>query len=252
MAHSDRLAFALDAVYQAGRSTLALFGTGHAVERKADASPVTEADREAERILRDLIAARWPGEGIFGEEEGKSGNQDRRWVIDPIDGTKSFVSGVPLYATLLSFEEAGRATVGVAYFPALDLMLCAEKGQGALADGRAIAVSAKTTLADSVVCCGSVRSFESRGHLEGYLRIWREVLALRTWCDAYGHALVAMGRVEAMLDPVVEHYDVSSMRLIVEEAGGIFCGFDGGDSPNREAISVNRALHRDILERFRR
>lgn len=250
MAHSDRLAFALDTAYQAGRSTLALFGTGHAVERKADASPVTEADREAERIMRGLIAARWPGEGIFGEEEGKSGDQSRRWVIDPIDGTKSFVSGVPLYATLLSYEEEGRATVGVAYFPALEMILYAESGSGAFADGRLIRVSAKSSLGDSVVCTGSVKSFESRGLLEGYLSIGRQVLAMRTWCDAYGHALVAMGRVEAMLDPVVEHYDISAMRLIVEEAGGVFCGFDGGDSPEREAISVCTGLRATILERF--
>lgn len=251
MSRSARLDFAIRAAREAGKSTLSIFGSGHAVDRKADDSPVTEADREAERILRRLIGAAYPGEGIYGEEEGESGRQDRRWVLDPIDGTKSFISGVPLYATLVSFEEQGSATLGVAYFPALDLTLWSEVGAGAFADGNPIRVSDTDRLGDCVLCSGSVRTFEAQGRLEGYLSLARQCLAMRTWCDAYGHALVAMGRVAAMIDPRVEHYDISAVGVIVREAGGCFTAFDGTDHPSGEAISSNAAIHPAIIEAFR-
>lgn len=251
MANSDRLDFALEAAYEAGRSTLALFATGMTVDRKSDDSPVTAADRGAERILRERIAARFPEDGIYGEEEGESGSQDRRWVIDPIDGTKSFICGVPLYSTLLSFEEEGRATLGISYFPALDLMVYAESGGGAFANGRPIRVSSKDRLSDAVICSGSVKNLEARGALPGYLELGNRVLAVRTWCDAYGHALVAMGRVEAMIDPVVAHYDISAMNVIVREAGGRFTSFADTDYPEGEAISTNAGLHDAIMEHLR-
>lgn len=235
---------------EAGKSTLPVFGTGHAVDRKADDSPVTEADREAERILRRLIGSSYPGDGIYGEEEGQVGDQSRRWVLDPIDGTKSFVSGVPLYSTLVSFEEDGRATLGVAYFPVLDLILWGERGAGAFANGQPIRVSETGRLSDAVLCSGSVRTFEMQGRLSGYLTLGRECLAMRTWCDAYGHALVAMGHVAAMIDPRVEHYDISAVGVIVEEAGGMFTSFAGEANPLGEAISTNRALHREVLGAF--
>jgi len=211
---------------------------------------VTEADRSAEQILRRLVLSAYPGEGLFGEEEGKEGDQDRRWVIDPIDGTKSFVSGVPLYATLLSYEANGRAEVGVAYFPALDLMVYSERGSGAFANGRRIEASQKSLISDSVLCSGSVRTFEAQGRLDAYLRLGRECLAMRTWCDAYGHALVAMGHVEAMIDPIVQPYDISAMSVIVEEAGARFTGFDGGQDPIDEAISAGPGVHAAIIGAF--
>lgn len=251
MANSDRLNFALDAAYEAGRSTLALFATSMSVDRKGDDSPVTEADRGAERILRERIAARYPEDGIYGEEEGKSGVQDRRWVIDPIDGTKSFICGVPLYSTLLSFEVEGKAILGISYFPALDLMVFAEERGGAFANGRPIRVSEKSELGDAVICSGSVKNLEARGNLPGYLQLGEKALAIRTWCDAYGHALVAMGRVEAMIDPVVAHYDISAMNVIVREAGGRFTSFDDRDHPEGEAISTNARLHDRIMECLR-
>lgn len=251
MANSDRLNFALDAAYEAGRSTLALFATGLTVDRKSDASPVTDADRGAERILRERIAAKYPQDGIYGEEEGKSGGQSRRWVIDPIDGTKSFISGVPLYSTLLSYEVEDKAILGIAFFPALDLMVYAENGLGAFANGRQIGVSDKSDLKDAVICSGSVKNLDARGSLPGYLELGKKVLAVRTWCDAYGHALVAMGRVEAMIDPVVEHYDISAVNLIVREAGGRFTAFDGSPDPTGEAVATNAALNKEILEHLR-
>src|SRR5688500_4641563 len=137
---SPRLAFAIDAAYRAGRATLAHFNTGTRVDRKADRSPVTAADLLAEEMIRAGIARHFPGDQILGAEGGGPARGDR-WVIDPIDGTKSFVAGVPLYATLVSFEQEGGPVAGVCYFPALDEMLYAERGAGAFWNGRPCRVS---------------------------------------------------------------------------------------------------------------
>jgi histidinol phosphatase-like enzyme (inositol monophosphatase family) len=243
---SPRLAFAVETAYVAGRSTLAHFGTV-GFELKADQSPVTVADRQAEAIIRERIARSYPGEAILGEEQGGSSNADR-WIIDPIDGTKSFVCGVPLYATLLSYEQDAQPVVGVAYFPALDLMVCAERGRGSQANGRSIHVSQTTDLARTTLCCGGHQSMASHGRAEGFMSLAAKVMATRTWGDAYGHCLVAMGQVEAMIDPVVSIWDLSAVGLIVEEAGGKFTDFLGNSRPTHEAISSNGLLH-DLLMR---
>ncbi|MCX7801179.1 MAG: hypothetical protein N2109_12665 [Fimbriimonadales bacterium] len=247
---SPRLAFALDAAWKAGRFTLGLFGTGAAVHLKADRTPVTEADRGAERLLREAIRSAYPGEAIYGEEEGQSGGGDARWVIDPIDGTKSFVCGVPLYATLLSFEEGGVPLLGVACFPALGEVLYAERGAGAFWNGRPARVSERPSLEGAVLSVGSHMGLVRTGRLEGFLRLAERALATRTWCDAFGHALVATGRVEAMVDPIVERYDVSALQVIVEEAGGRFTDFRGRPNPSSEALASNGLVHDELIGAF--
>lgn len=246
---SPRLAFAIDAAVRAGRSTLAHFQAGVPIELKEDASPVTVADRNAERIIRDAIALAYPSDAIFGEEEGGSNAPDR-WVVDPIDGTKSFISGVPLYATLLSYEEAGEPVVAVCYLPALDELLYAEKGSGAFVNGRPARVSTRKEVRGSVLCCGGHRSLINAGRMDGFLNLVPQALATRTWSDAYGHALVATGRVDAMIDPVVAHYDISAMALIIREAGGRFTDFRGNDGLAKEAVSSNGLLHDEVLAAF--
>jgi histidinol phosphatase-like enzyme (inositol monophosphatase family) len=240
----------LDLAYEAGRSTLALFNTGHEVELKKDNSPVTLADKAAEKIVRAALAKKFPDEGILGEEEGEGGSRERRWVVDPIDGTKSFICGVPIYATLLSYEVEGIPQLGVCYFPALDEMLYAEIGGGTFLNGRRCHVSAKSDISGSVLCCGSHTSMEKYGRDLGFMKLARQSLATRTWSDAYGHALVASGRVEAMIDPIVNRWDVSAMQIIVEEAGGRFTTFTGEATPQVEAVSSNGLLHEQILESF--
>lgn len=245
---SPRLAFAVEAAVRAGRSTLAHFQTDAAVEQKSDNSPVTIADRAAERIIREAIAKTYPRAAILGEEEGATGVGDDRWVVDPIDGTKSFIAGVPLYATLLAYEEAGRPTLGVCYFPALDELLYAEKGSGAYFNGRQARVSRKETVDQAILVCGGLSRLRERGMLQPLLDLASRAMALRTWCDAYGHALVATGRAEAMIDPVLSHWDISAMEIIVTEAGGRFTGFDGGEHPRAEAVSSNGLVHAALLE----
>ncbi len=248
---SPRLEFALRAAVLAGKSTLAHFCADTEVQLKADDTPVTRADREAEALLRKQIASAYPGEAILGEEEGQSGSGDDRWVLDPIDGTKSFVCGVPLYATLVAFERGGEPELGAVYFPALDELIYAEKGSGAFWNGRPCRVKARSEARGAVLCTGSHAGLEKRGRLEGVLSLAREAMATRSWCDAYGHMLVATGRADAMIDPVVSRWDISAPSLVVREAGGKFTDFRGGDVLGDEAISATPGIHPALLEAFR-
>lgn len=247
---SPRLAFAVETAVEAGKLTLAWFQAGTGFDLKSDDSPVTAADKAAERRIRERIASAYPSESILGEEEGGTSSA-HQWVIDPIDGTKSFVCGVPLYAVLLSYEDQDGPLVGVSYFPALDWLVYAERGQGAFANGRPIRVSPQTELKQVVVCSGAHRSMEQHGRADGFQKIARQVMATRTWGDAYGHCLVASGRAQAMIDPVVSPWDLSSVNLIVEEAGGRFTDFSGGRLPKSEAVASNGLLHDWLLEQFR-
>ena len=252
---SPRLAFAIDAVYKAGRSTLAHYQTGVQIDTKSDDTPVTVADRNAERLIRELVEANFPGEPILGEEEGGDPSRPDRWIIDPIDGTKSFVAGVPLYSTLLSYERDFQPILGVVFFPALNEMLYAELGGGTFFNGAPARVSAKSNVAKSIVCCGGLRSMKRQGRAQGFDKISDRALATRSWCDAYGHALVATGRVEGMVDPIVTRWDLSAVQVVVQEAGGKFTDFTGGpvltQSNELEAISSNGLLHGELLDAFR-
>jgi myo-inositol-1(or 4)-monophosphatase len=247
---SPRLAFAIEAAMIAGRSTLEHFQTGVSVEEKADGSPVTIADREAETILRAGIETVFPGEAILGEEfGGNSGGTG--WILDPIDGTKSFICGVPLYATLVSYEVDFQPQVAVAYFPALDEIVYAELGGGCFLNDSQVTVSSTTNLAQAAICCGGQTFLRKNGKLDGILKLADGCRSIRTWCDAYGHCLVATGRAEAMIDPVVARWDISSVRLLVSEAGGKATGFSGTSQPVGELVSSNGLLHNAVLEAFR-
>lgn len=254
---SPRLAFAIDAAYRAGRGTLAHFNTGVGVEIKSDATPVTIADKQAERLIREAIEKQFPHDAILGEEEGGDESILDRWVIDPIDGTKSFVSGVPLYGTLLSYEQDGQPILGVCYLPGLDELLYAEIGGGAFINGRPARVSQKTNLAECVVCCGGHKGMIQAGRWEGFADLAAKTLASRTWNDAFGYALVASGRVEAMIDPAVSRWDLSAFRVIIPEAGGKFTDFDGEDPLTKGhrklgSVATNGLLHEEVLAAFRK
>lgn len=248
---SPRLRFAIETAIMAGRSTLRHFQVPTQVDIKEDATPVTVADREAERLIRQAIQTEFPEDSILGEEEGESTAGTNRWVVDPIDGTKSFISGVPLYATLIAFEEGGVPTIGVSYFPALNELVYAESGGGCFWNGRPCRVSVKSSLTGAVIASGSTNSMGKRNRSARFQRLEAKVLASRTWGDAYGHSLVATGRVEAMIDPVVSHWDIAAMAVIVREAGGAFTDFQGRHGLSDEAISSNGLVHHELLEAFR-
>lgn len=226
--YREELDFAVELAWRAGRVALAHYQTGIAAEAKPDASPVTEADRGAELLLRELIADRYPSDGIVGEEFGEtSPDAERRWIVDPIDGTRSFVRGVPLFGCLIALEERGVPVVGVMHFPALDETVSAAVGAGCWWNGRRARVSDTASLDEALVLTTDVENIESTGRTAGWDRLRAASGLARTWGDCYGHALVATGRAEAMLDPIMSIWDAAALKPIIEEAGGVFTGWDG-------------------------
>jgi histidinol-phosphatase len=240
--------FALDAAWQAGQRTLAHFQVGVDVERKSDHSPVTIADRTAEQVLRELIATAYPDHAILGEEFGEHARESSfRWVIDPIDGTQSFIRGVPLYGVLVALEIDGTAQIGVAHFPGLGETVAAARRQGCWWNGRRARVSTTPLLEEAAVGYSDARMTGARlgddwGGLLSATRVQRG------WGDCYGHCLVATGRLDVMLDAAMNPWDCAALIPILEEAGGRFTDWrgeariDGGD-----AFSTNGVLHEAVL-----
>ena len=233
------LEFAVQSAYEAGRLTLGYFGTEAArPEYKADDTPVTVADREAERLIRGRIEARYPNHAVLGEEFGATGKSDSEylWILDPIDGTKSFVRGVPLYGVLLGLQIDGVCEVGAAYFPALDEMVYAATGEVCYLNGRRTHVSTRS-LRQGIACFTEAASFGEHGRSAAWERVLAASGSARGWSDAYGHALVATGRAELMLDPIMNPWDCGPFPPILREAGGYF-----GDWSGKETIYANEAM----------
>ena len=245
------LDLAVQTAYEAGRLTLGYFRTEAArPEFKPDDTPVTAADREAERIIRARIRARYPAHAVVGEEYGEEEGTDRdhRWILDPIDGTKSFVRGVPLYGVLIGLEVEGVCEVGAAYFPALDEMVCAASGEGCYLNGRRVRVATTEKLSEGIVSFTDAASFEEHGRQEAWERLLAAASHGRGWSDAYGHALVATGRADLMLDPVMNFWDCGPFPPILREAGGFFGDWSGNETIyGNEAISTTRVLLPEVL-----
>jgi histidinol phosphatase-like enzyme (inositol monophosphatase family) len=244
------LDFATDAAWQAGKITLSYFGTGIVPEFKSDQTPVTVADRQAENLLRTLIEARFPDHAVLGEEYGESNAGARyRWILDPIDGTKSFVQGVPLYGVLIGLEQDGVPMLGVCYLPALDEMIAAGRGLGCTLNGRRVGVSAVKEMADAVFLTTDVAAFSKRGRHDVYHRLEQATRFSRTWGDCYGHILVATGRAEMMLDSAMNVWDCAALLPILQEAGGTFTDWQGNATIHGpDAFSTNGHLFERVLD----
>jgi len=247
------LDFAVDAAWQAGKITLEYFQTGPAVERKADASPVTLADRRAEEKLRECIQHAFPDHGILGEEFGEvAGRTPYRWVLDPLDGTRSFIQGVPLYGVMVGLEYHGQAVLGVVHLPALDETVYAAKGDGCYWNGRRAHVSAVPHLGEAVVLATSVRSLYDAGQGPVFDTLQVQTRLQRTWGDCYGHILVATGRAEVMLDPILQIWDCAALQPILEEAGGTFTDWQGTPThTGGNGLSTNGHLLQPVMEIIR-
>jgi histidinol phosphatase-like enzyme (inositol monophosphatase family) len=235
---------------RAGAVALAHFGRGLAVERKGDGSPVTIADRAAEEAARAWIAERFPADGILGEEGGAIRPEARsQWLIDPIDGTKSFVRGVPLWATLVARVEEGEPVAGALVFPALRETLVAARGRGCLWNGARCSVSSVARLAEAAVLITDERPLRPDHAL--WAALAREAALARTWGDAYGYLLVATGRAEVMADAIAAPWDLAAAQVAIEEAGGVFTdwrgrpGFAGGSG-----LATNLALATEVRSRL--
>jgi histidinol-phosphatase len=257
----ERLDTALIAVRLAAADTLRWFNAPTlVVEAKADASPVTQADRAAEAILRRELLGRFPSDAFLGEETGATmGTSGYEWIVDPIDGTKSFIRGVPLYATLVGCRQAGQGVLGVIAIPALDEIVYAARGGGAWhVRGSATAVparvSARATLGESLVCSSDFTSFARwSGGREAGDAARRNVETacgvVRTWGDGYGYLLVATGRADVMIDPLLNAWDAAAVETVVTEAGGRFTDWQGRASiDSGDGVATNGLVHDALLE----
>ena len=222
----ELLDFATLLAHEAGALTLRYFGGLVDHDAKGDGSPVTIADREAEELIRQRVEQRFPEHSILGEEYGESNaGAPVRWILDPIDATRSFMRGVPLYGVLIGIEIEAESVVGVAHFPALQETIAAGVGLGCTWNGDPCGVSPVQTIEGAVICTTDVERILSRAEGDGWRRLQQRCLFSRTWGDCYGHALVATGRIEAQVDPISASWDARPFRPIAAEPGGRFTAF---------------------------
>ena len=246
-----RLEVAIDAAKAAGEVALRYFRTGLTVEIKGDRSPVTRADRECEQRIVEVLRSAFPDYGLVGEEFGEHAAADARakWIIDPIDGTKNFIRGIPYFATLIGLEEDGEITAGVIYAPAVDDLLYAQKGQGAFDRTGRLQVSRIASLRDGMVVFGGIDIFRQGGHWGGFERLVRASGRQRGFGDYFGHTFVARGQAEAMVELDVKPWDLAAIKVVVEEAGGRFTDFSGAATIyGGSAIGSNGLVHAEILD----
>jgi len=252
---TDKLAAAVTWAREAGQLTLGYFQqANYEVERKGDASPVTIADRSAELLIRDRIGKYFPQDGIIGEEFGtQEGTTGWRWILDPIDGTKSFISGVPLYGTMIGLERAGRSWAGVVYIPGLDEGVYAAHGGGCFhfrgtSEPTRVRVSNRAKLSTGCFVTSQVDTFCKRNAWEAFEKLQSAAYITRTWGDCYGYLLVATGRAEAMVDPMLNVWDAAAVQPIIEEAGGTFTDWQGKATIDAgEAIATNGLVLEEVL-----
>jgi myo-inositol-1(or 4)-monophosphatase len=253
MADSYRsyLDFATETAWLAGRITLGYFQSDLLPDFKVDDSPVTIADRRSEELIRSRIEKHFPGHAVVGEEFGETETKgaSHRWFIDPIDGTRAFVRGVPLYAVLIGLEIEGQIRVGVAYFPALGEMLAAASGEGCWWNGRRARVSTVSRLEDGILTHADAASFERYGRGAAWERLKGAAGFRAGWSDAYGYLLVATGRSELMLDPIMSAWDCAPWPPILGEAGGYFGDWQGNTTIHTsESLATTLTLLPQVLD----
>jgi len=250
---SDILDFAVEAAQLAGSFTLGHFHGGVPFELKTDNTPVSLADRGAEELLRRRIEAAFPDDGIVGEEFGeKCGRSRARWILDPIDGTVSFLSGVPLYSVLVGFEWGGEMLAGVIHLPALQETVCAARGLGCSWNGRPARVSQVSDLSQARLVVTSGKLIYQHGRGPAYERLRAACGTDRGWSDAYGYALLATGRAEIVLDPIVSIWDIAPVAPIIAEAGGTLTDWSGRPTHTAPAaVATNGRLFEAVMATIR-
>jgi histidinol-phosphatase len=248
--HKADLALALELADAADELTMRRFqALDLRVDTKPDTTPVSDADLATEALIRERLSQARPADAVLGEEQGDVGSGSRRWILDPIDGTKNYVRGVPVWATLLALEIDGVIAVGVVSAPALGRRWWASRGGGAYADGRRIEVSKVTAIADASFSYSSHDGWAKLGRLEGFLDLTQSVWRDRAFGDFWSHCLVAEGAVDISAEPEVSLWDVAPLKVLVEEAGGTFTDLTGDGSPAAgSVVCTNGLLHAPVLE----
>ncbi len=244
------LDFAIDISRGAGAITNSYFKGAFVAEKKADNSFVTVADREAELYLRSRINETFPDDAILGEEAGETaGSSARRWILDPIDGTYSFVHGVPLYGVLVGLEISDEPALGVVNLPALNEIVYAARGLGCFWNGERARVSTTSTLDHALLLSTDFGVCAQYGLGSAAEALQRQAHSRRTWGDAYGHVLVATGRADIMLDAVMNVWDCAPLLPILEEAGGTFTDWKGARTIHGgNAIATNGHLFESVMK----
>jgi histidinol-phosphatase len=245
----NRYETAVEAARRGGRAALAYFDSGLTVEWKADQSPVTVADRETELVLRSTLLGAFPDDGFLGEEHGETpGTSGFRWIIDPIDGTRNYVRGIPVWATLVGLEYQGEQIAGVCDVPTLGHTYRALRGDGAYRNERHIHVSDNGDLSKALVFYSSLSWFVKAGKRDEFLELTQRTERLRGFGDFYGFVLVAQGSGEIMVEHGVHPWDVAAIRPLIEEAGGRFSDWEGTASIHRpDVVVTNGKLHDEVL-----
>lgn len=245
----NRYETALTATAAASRLALRYFDGSFAVERKADESPVTIADREAETLLRKTLSTAFPGDGFLGEEHGaEPGTTGYRWIIDPIDGTRNFIRGIPIWGTLVGLEYKGELIAGVVEAPGISHRWHALRGNGAFHNERQVRVSDVSDLSKATIFYTSLPWFQKADRVDAFLEFTRRSETQRGFGDFYGHVLVAQGSGEMMIEYGVHAWDVAAIKPIVEEAGGRFTNWDGSQDIERPDVLIsNGKLHDEAL-----
>ena len=242
---------AVAAARAAGEIAMRHFRTDLAVETKPDHSPVTEADRACERRIVEILLSEFPDYGLCGEEQGEQpGKTARRWIIDPIDGTKSFVRGIPFFATLIGLEQDGEIVLGVVHAPAMGELLFATKGGGAYDErGKRLEVSRIDRLSAAMVSFGGLEIFRRAGRWASFERLVDSTARQRGYGDYLGSTAVIRGWSEAMLELDVKPWDLAPLKILVEEAGGRMTDFTGRATIyGGSAVVTNGRIHDEVLE----
>ncbi len=235
---------AVDAARAAGRIALKYFRGGFEVAKKADDTPVTPADREAEQAIVEILGRAFPDCGVLGEEFGGRGTKEVRWIIDPIDGTKNFVRGIGIWATLIALEERGEVTVGVIHNPVTAELYTARRGAGAFLNGERIRVSDVAELGRAFFLHAGLGIVRKGGHWDGFARLIDATDRQRGFGDYMGYGLVAEGKAEIYAELDLKPWDLAAPKILVEEAGGRFTDFAGRPTIyTGTALATNGRLH---------
>ena len=243
---------AVEAARAAGQLALRYYRTGFEVTLKPDATPVTQADRDAEEAIVEILGQAFPGYGFLGEEFGARGAADVRWIIDPIDGTKNFVRGIPIWATLIALEEHGEITLGVIHNPVTGDLYTARRGGGAFANGERVRVSETTDLGEACLVHGGLRLVRATPYWDGLLRLIDATDRQRGFGDYLGYTLLGEGKAELYVEVDIKPWDIAACKLFVEEAGGRFTDLGGRSTIYRgTALASNGWLHDAALATFR-
>ncbi|MDP6355490.1 MAG: inositol monophosphatase family protein [Planctomycetota bacterium] len=247
---TERTDLAKDLANEAAQIAVHYFKGEFSVETKKDQSPVTVADREIENLLARAVEERFPEDGFLGEEYGdRPGSSGYRWIVDPIDGTRNFVRRIPMFATLIGIEKDGEVIAGVANSPLMNEYYVAEKGAGVFLNDESIQVSVIDSLEEAHLVYPSFRKLKDESYRAALFELAGQCDRSRGFGDYYGHVLVASGRSEIMMEPSVNPWDIAAIKILVEEAGGIFTDLNGERTIyGHGAVSSNPALHSLVID----